>query len=171
MLHFAASGPALDCQQNQRKSLSPGVEHWGSSSSSSSSIPQPWQSLGNHGWFHNQFPLFSILHCALGLGELQACPFPDVVFPPLPVSAFFPLSLCLARWFWLDLTNGRHVPTTAVCVSLRWSGVLRVVRLPAGSWHGQRGKDPPPPPTLQTQHTQNAHCNVNTRQLSSHLVR
>ena len=22
------------------------------------------------------------------LGELQACPFPDVVFPPLPVSAF-----------------------------------------------------------------------------------
>ena len=30
------------------------------------------------------FPL--VLHCPLGLGELQACPFPDVVFPPLPLS-------------------------------------------------------------------------------------
>ena len=35
-------------------------------------------------------PISSIspfLHCPLGLGELQACPFPDVVFPPLPLSA------------------------------------------------------------------------------------
>ena len=32
--------------------------------------------------------------------------------------------------------NGRHDHTTAVCVSLQWSGGLRVVRLPAGSWHG-----------------------------------
>ena len=59
----------------------------------------------------------------------------------LPTSSsvclvFFPLSLCLARWFWRDLMNGRHDHTTAVCVSLRWSGGLRVVRLPAGSWHG-----------------------------------
>ena len=46
---------------------------------------------------------------------------------------FFPLSLCLARCFWPDLMNGRHVHTTAVCVSLRGSGGLRVVRLPAGS--------------------------------------
>ena len=30
--------------------------------------------------------IFPILHCHLGLGELQACPFPDV-FPPLPLSA------------------------------------------------------------------------------------
>ena len=36
----------------------------------------------------NQFPPFSpVLHCPLGNGELQACPFPDVVFPPLPLSA------------------------------------------------------------------------------------
>ena len=49
---------------------------------------------------------------------------------------FFPLSLCLKRWFWTDLMNGRHVHTNTVCVSLRWSGGLRVVRLPAGSWHG-----------------------------------
>ena len=49
---------------------------------------------------------------------------------------FFPLSLCLARWFWSDLMNGRHDHTTAVCSSLRWSGDLRVVQLPAGSWYG-----------------------------------
>ena len=30
---------------------------------------------------------FSVLHCLLGRGELETCPFPDVVFPPLPVSA------------------------------------------------------------------------------------
>ena len=48
---------------------------------------------------------------------------------------FFPLSLCLARWFWPDLMNGRHVHTTAVCIFLWWSGGLRVVRLPDGSWH------------------------------------
>ena len=59
----------------------------------------------------------------------------------LPTSSsvclvFFPLSLCLAKQFWPDLMNGRHVHTTAVCVSLRWSGGLPVVQLPAGSWHG-----------------------------------
>ncbi|WP_419631123.1 hypothetical protein, partial [Thiolapillus sp.] len=31
--------------------------------------------------------IFPVLHCPLGLGELQACPFPDIVFPPLPLSA------------------------------------------------------------------------------------
>ena len=45
----------------------------------------------------------------------------------------FPLSLCLARWFWTDLMNGRHDHITSVCVCLRWSGGLRVVRLPATS--------------------------------------
>ena len=30
---------------------------------------------------------FFVLHCLLGLGELQACPFPDVVFPLLLLSA------------------------------------------------------------------------------------
>ena len=48
----------------------------------------------------------------------------------LPTSSsvclvFFPLLLCLARWFCTDLMNGRH--TTSVCVSFRWSG-LRVVQ-------------------------------------------
>ena len=30
---------------------------------------------------------FPVLHCPLGLAELQACPFSDVIFPPLPLSA------------------------------------------------------------------------------------
>ena len=59
----------------------------------------------------------------------------------LPTSSsvclvFFPHSLCLVRWFWPDLMNGKHDHTTAVCVSLRSPGGLRVVQLPAGSWHG-----------------------------------
>ena len=51
-----------------------------------------------------------VLHCPLGLGELQACPFPDVIFPQ-PSSVylvFFPLSLRIARWFWPDLMSRRH---------------------------------------------------------------
>ena len=45
-------------------------------------------SLGHHRWLHNQFPPFSsVLLCPLGPGELQACPFPDVIFPPLFLSA------------------------------------------------------------------------------------
>ena len=44
--------------------------------------------VGDHRWFRNQFPPFPpVLHCPLGLDELQACPFPNVVFPPLPLSA------------------------------------------------------------------------------------
>ena len=33
------------------------------------------------------FSIFPVIHCPLGPAELQACPFPDVVFPPLPLSA------------------------------------------------------------------------------------
>ena len=44
--------------------------------------------MGHHRWFRNQLsPSFSVLRCPLGVGELQARPFPDVVFPPLPLSA------------------------------------------------------------------------------------
>ena len=87
--------------------------------------------------FATSFLHFPVLHCPPGLRELQACPFPDVVFPHLPLSAlsYFPLLPCLARWFWPDLTNGRHDHTSRVSDSLRLSG-LRVVRSPAGSWHG-----------------------------------
>ena len=84
------------------------------------------------------FSIFLVLYCPLGLGELQACLIPDVVFTNLLpfASSSFSLSLCLAKWFLPNLMNGGHDRTTAVCVSLRWSGGLRVVRLPAGSWHG-----------------------------------
>ena len=85
-------------------------------------------------------PVFSIFPCSpLPSGT---CRTPGLSIPLccLPTSSsvclvFFPLSLCLARWFWPDLMNLRHDHTTAVCDSLRSSG-LRVNRLPAGSWHG-----------------------------------
>ena len=86
-------------------------------------------------------PVFSIFPCSpppswtcrnSGLSIPWCC---------LPTSfsvclVFFPLSPCFARWFWPDLMNGKHDYTTAVCISLRSSGGLRVVLLPAGSWHG-----------------------------------
>ena len=34
------------------------------------------------------FSIFPVLHSPLTLAELRACPFPDVVFPPLPLSAW-----------------------------------------------------------------------------------
>ena len=44
--------------------------------------------MGHYRWFRNQFAsFFPVLHCPLGPAEPQACPFPDVVFPPLPQSA------------------------------------------------------------------------------------
>ena len=89
-------------------------------------------------WFHNQFPpFFSVLHYPPGLGEIQACPFPDVVFPSLLLSALSssPFHCALQGGFGQTM-NGSHVHTTAVCVSLPQSGGLPVVHLPAGSWHG-----------------------------------
>ena len=85
-------------------------------------------------------PVFSTFPCSpLPPG---ACQTPGLSIPwcCLPTSSsvcfvFFPLSLCLARWFWPDLMNGKHDHTIAVCVSLRFSGCLHMVQLPAGSWH------------------------------------
>ena len=42
------------------------------------------------------------------------------------LPCLLPLSLCLARWYWPDLMNGRHVHTASVCVSLQWSGLCVV---------------------------------------------
>ena len=72
-------------------------------------------------------PVSSILPCfPLPSGT---CWTPGVSIPwcCLPTSSsvclvFFALSLCLARWFWPDLMNGKHDHTTALCVSLRSSG-------------------------------------------------
>ena len=49
------------------------------------------------------------------------------LLPPFTV----PCKMVLAP----DLMNGRHEHTTAIRVSLRSSGGLRVDQLPAGSWH------------------------------------
>ena len=48
-----------------------------------------------------------------GLGDVYKRQLPTSSFVHL---VFFPLSLCLARWFWPDLMNGKHDDTTAVCV-------------------------------------------------------
>ena len=86
-------------------------------------------------------PVFSIFPCSpLASGT---CRTPGLSIPwcCLPTSSFvspvfFPLSLSFARWFWPDLMNWKHDHTTTVCVSLRSSGDLYVVQLPAGSCHG-----------------------------------
>ena len=51
--------------------------------------------------FATNFLHFHVLNCPLGLGELQACPFPDDVFPPLPLSAlsFYPIHCALQDGF------------------------------------------------------------------------
>ena len=91
-------------------------------------------------------PVSSIFLCSPLPSGTWRTPGLSILWCCLPISfsvclAFFHLSLCLARWFWPDLMNGRHVHTTSVCISLTRSGDLRVVRLPAGSWqrlHGLR---------------------------------
>ena len=66
----------------------------------------------------------AVLHCPLALAKLQRCPF-ILRARLLPSSVvcrlFFPLSLCLARPFWRDLTSGKYGHTTTVCISLRLS--------------------------------------------------
>ena len=86
-------------------------------------------------------PVSSIFPCSpLPSGTLRT-PGLSIPWSCLPTSSslclvFFPLSLCLIRRFWPDLMNGRHDHITALCISLRRSEGLHVVRLPAGSWHG-----------------------------------
>ena len=74
------------------------------------------------------FSIFPLLHCPLGLRELQACPFPYVVFPPLSLSALSssPFYCALQDGFGQSWWTGDM--SIAVCVSLQWSGGLRVVR-------------------------------------------
>ena len=58
--------------------------------------------------FANSFLQFSpVLHCPLGPAELQACPCPDVVFPPLPLSALSspPFYCALELFFVTSIPN------------------------------------------------------------------
>ena len=71
--------------------------------------------LGTTDDFTTSFLCFflCVLHFPLALGELQACPFPDVCCLPTSFSVclvFFPLLLCLARWFWPDLMKRKTCP-------------------------------------------------------------
>ena len=78
----------------------------------------------------------NFLHCPLGLGELQACPFPDVVFPLIPLSALSssPLRCELQDGFGQTWWTGGHVHSIAICVSLWWSGGRRVLWLICYHW-------------------------------------
>ena len=68
-------------------------------------------------------PVSSMFPCSPLPSETLRTPGLSIPCCCLPTSSsvclvFFPLSLCLARWFWPDLMNGRHDHTTAVCISL-----------------------------------------------------
>ena len=44
--------------------------------------------IGALRWLYYQFsPIFPVLRCPRWLAELSACPFSDIIFPPLPLSA------------------------------------------------------------------------------------
>ena len=68
-------------------------------------------------------PVSSIFPCSPLPSGTWRTPGLSIPYCCLPTSSsvclvFFPLSLCLARWFWSGLMNWKHDYTTAVCVSL-----------------------------------------------------
>ena len=72
-------------------------------------------------------PGSSIFPCSPSSSGIWRTPGLSIPWCCFPTSSsvclvFFPLSLCLARWVGPDLMNWRHDNTTAVCVSLQWSG-------------------------------------------------
>ena len=76
-------------------------------------------------------PVFSIFPCSPLPSGTWWTPSLSIPWCCLPTSSFvrlvfFPFTLCLARWFWADLMNGRHVHTTAVCVTLRNSTITKL---------------------------------------------
>ena len=74
-------------------------------------------------------PVFSIFPCSqLPSGTCRTSGL-SIPWCCLPTSSsvclvFFPLSLCLARWFWPDLMNGGHVHTTAKCNNFLSAGTV-----------------------------------------------
>ena len=87
-------------------------------------------------WYHAHFTI----HCSFAVCQAYSGRYLYTVMPVWWGWGWqirrSPFDCALQDGFWPDLMNGKHDHTTAVCVSLRWSGGLRVVRLPAGSWHG-----------------------------------
>ena len=77
-----------------------------SSPSSSSSIPSLRGSLGHYRWFCNQFsPFFPVLHCPLGLAELQAITL--LSLPNWILKLFSSLSSPLSTKHWTFLSIWR----------------------------------------------------------------
>ena len=84
-------------------------------------------------------PVISIFHCSPppswtwqtpGLSNPRCC---------LPTSSsvclvFSPLSLCLARWFWPNLMNGRHDHTISCSLRL-FTMIRRSLCGPIACWH------------------------------------
>ena len=72
-------------------------------------------------------PVSSTFPCSPSLSGTWRTPGMSIPRCCLPTSSsvylvFFPLSLCLAKWFWPDLMNGRHDHTT---VNLRLFTMVR----------------------------------------------
>ena len=76
------------------------------------SPPSGW--LGSKHQLINPPPFLSVLHCPLGLSELQACPFLDAVFPPLflPVLSSSPFHCPLQDGFGQTWWTGDTEPLT-----------------------------------------------------------
>ena len=105
--------------------------------SSSSSIPQPEGWLGHHRWLHSQCPPFSLFSTALWdlanswpVHSLMLSSHLFLCLPCLLPPFTVPCKMVLAR-----PDEQEMWPYHCSCISLRWSGGLCVVRLPAGSWH------------------------------------
>ena len=90
--------------------------------------------LGTTDDFANSFLHFSMFSTAL-LDLPNSRPVHSLMLSShlfLCLCCLLPPFTVPCKWFWPDLMNGVHDHTTAVCISLQWSG-LRVLRLPAGS--------------------------------------
>ena len=82
-------------------------------------------------------PVSFICFCAVLFSGTWRSPGLSIPWFCLPTSSsvcliFFPLLLCLARWFWPDLMNWRCVHTTSVYISLRCGCVCVIIK---GGFH------------------------------------
>ena len=91
---------------------------------------------GHHRSLQNQFPPFPLLSTALwdlaNHRPVQSQMLSSHLFLCLPCLP--PLSLCLARWFWLNLMNGRHDHTISCSLRL-FTLIRRSLCGPIACWH------------------------------------
>ena len=134
-LHVSAVGYHVPSAENKERKLVPGFYSRAASSSSSHHLSLyhegRWGTKDDFATSFLHFSLFSTafwklpnsrpVHSLMSSHLFLCVP---CLLPPFTV----PCRMVLAR-------SDERDHTIAVCVSLRWSGSLRVVRLPAGSWH------------------------------------